>query len=123
MKKIIHFLLNLIGTLAIITGIFIAICVVISIKNGSFNPTQIMHSAGLNELANWYGENSSGDSMLQDAVMVESVSYDRYAYQQLTEEELLAGGIKPTTIRLSIGTEHIDDILADLKQGFDAVKE
>ena len=87
MKKIIHFLLNLIGTLAIITGIFIAICVVISIKNGSFNPTQIMHSAGLNELANWYGENSSGDSMLQDAVMVESVSYDRYAYQQLTEEE------------------------------------
>ena len=46
-----------------------------------------MHSAGLNELANWYGENSSGDSMLQDAVMVESVSYDRYAYQQLTEEE------------------------------------
>ena len=40
-----------------------------------------------------------------------------------TEEELLAGGIKPTTIRLSIGTEHIDDILADLKQGFDAVKE
>ena len=44
-------------------------------------------------------------------------------HSQLTEEELLAGGIKPTTIRLSIGTEHIDDILADLKQGFDAVKE
>ena len=44
-------------------------------------------------------------------------------HSQLTEEELLAGGIKPTTIRLSIGTEHIDDILADLRQGFDAVKE
>ena len=44
-------------------------------------------------------------------------------HSPLTEEELLAGGIKPTTIRLSIGTEHIDDILADLKQGFDAVKE
>ena len=44
-------------------------------------------------------------------------------HSQLSEEELLAGGIKPTTIRLSIGTEHIDDILADLKQGFDAVKE
>ncbi len=44
-------------------------------------------------------------------------------HSQLTEEELLAGGIKPTTIRLSIGTEHIDDILADLKLGFDAVKE
>ena len=44
-------------------------------------------------------------------------------HSQLTEEELLAGGIKPTTIRLSIWTEHIDDILADLRQGFDAVKE
>ena len=33
------------------------------------------------------------------------------------EEELLAGGIKPNTIRLSIGTEHIDDIINDLKQG------
>ena len=43
-------------------------------------------------------------------------------HSQLSEEELLAGGIKPTTIRLSIGTEHIDDIIADLKQGFEAVK-
>ena len=43
-------------------------------------------------------------------------------HSQLSEEELLAGGIKPTTIRLSIGTEHIDDILADLRQGFEAVK-
>ena len=43
-------------------------------------------------------------------------------HSQLTEEELLEGGIRPTTIRLSIGTEHIDDILADLQQGFEAVK-
>ena len=43
-------------------------------------------------------------------------------HSQLTEEELLAAGIKPNTIRLSIGTEHIDDILADLERGFDAVK-
>ena len=35
-------------------------------------------------------------------------------------EELLASGIRPNTIRLSIGTEHIDDILADLEQGFAA---
>ncbi|NLK18041.1 MAG: O-acetylhomoserine aminocarboxypropyltransferase/cysteine synthase, partial [Clostridiales bacterium] len=35
-------------------------------------------------------------------------------HSQLTEEELLAGGIKPQTIRLSIGLEHIDDILEDL---------
>ena len=40
----------------------------------------------------------------------------------MTEEELLAAGIKPTTVRLSIGTEHIDDILADLQHGFEAVK-
>ncbi|MGN0773473.1 MAG: O-acetylhomoserine aminocarboxypropyltransferase/cysteine synthase family protein [Candidatus Ventricola sp.] len=44
-------------------------------------------------------------------------------HSQLTEEELLDQGIKPNTIRLSIGTEHIDDILADLERGFDAVKE
>ena len=43
-------------------------------------------------------------------------------HSQLSEEELRDQDIKPNTIRLSIGTEHIDDILADLKRGFDAVK-
>ena len=43
-------------------------------------------------------------------------------HSQLSEEELLKAGIKPTTIRLSIGTEHIDDILADLEHGFKAIK-
>ena len=42
-------------------------------------------------------------------------------HSQLTEEELLDQGIKPNTIRLSIGTEHIDDIIADLEKGFEAV--
>ena len=42
-------------------------------------------------------------------------------HSQLTEEELADQGIKPNTIRLSIGVEHIDDILADLQRGFDAV--
>ena len=42
-------------------------------------------------------------------------------HSQLSEEELLDQGIKPNTIRLSIGTEHIDDILADLEQAFQAV--
>ena len=42
-------------------------------------------------------------------------------HSQLTGEELDAAGIHPNTIRLSIGTEHIDDILADLEQGFAAV--
>lgn len=41
-------------------------------------------------------------------------------HSQLTPEELLDQGIKPNTIRLSIGTEHIDDIIADLEQGFAA---
>lgn len=40
-------------------------------------------------------------------------------HSQLTGEELLDQGIKPNTIRLSIGTEHIDDIIADLSQAFD----
>ncbi|MBQ7344828.1 MAG: O-acetylhomoserine aminocarboxypropyltransferase/cysteine synthase [Oscillospiraceae bacterium] len=44
-------------------------------------------------------------------------------HSQLTAEELRDQGIRPNTIRLSIGTEHIDDILADLQNGFDAVKE
>ena len=43
-------------------------------------------------------------------------------HSQLSEEELISCGIKPNTVRLSIGTEHIDDIIADLQQGFDAVK-
>ena len=42
-------------------------------------------------------------------------------HSQLTEEELLDQGIKPNTIRLSIGTENIDNIIADLQRGFDAV--
>ena len=42
-------------------------------------------------------------------------------HSQLSEEELLDQGIKQSTIRLSIGTEHIDDIIADLENGFAAV--
>lgn len=42
-------------------------------------------------------------------------------HSQLTEEELLEQGIKQNTIRLSIGTEHIDDIIADLENGFAAI--
>ncbi len=43
-------------------------------------------------------------------------------HSQLSPEELLDQGIKPSTIRLSIGTEHIDDIIADLEKGFEAVR-
>ncbi len=43
-------------------------------------------------------------------------------HSQLSESELLDCGIKPNTIRLSIGTEHIDDIIADLEHGFSSIK-
>jgi O-acetylhomoserine (thiol)-lyase len=43
-------------------------------------------------------------------------------HSQMSEKELLESGIKPNTIRLSIGTEHIDDIIDDLKLGLEAVK-
>lgn len=43
-------------------------------------------------------------------------------HSQMTEEELLSAGIRPNTVRLSIGTEHIDDIIDDIKNGFAAVK-
>jgi O-acetylhomoserine (thiol)-lyase len=48
---------------------------------------------------------------------------DRYGRQkrkrQMTEEELLGSGIKPNTIRLSIGTENVDDIIEDLRQALE----
>ena len=43
-------------------------------------------------------------------------------HAQLTAQELAEQGIHPNTIRLSIGTEHIDDILADLEKGFDSLR-
>jgi O-acetylhomoserine (thiol)-lyase len=42
-------------------------------------------------------------------------------HSQLSPEELLDAGITPTTVRLSIGTENIKDIIADLEQGFNAI--
>ncbi|MBS6445541.1 MAG: O-acetylhomoserine aminocarboxypropyltransferase/cysteine synthase [Ruminococcus sp.] len=42
-------------------------------------------------------------------------------HSQLNEAELAEQGIKPNTIRLSIGTEHIDDLIADLQQAFDVI--
>ena len=44
-------------------------------------------------------------------------------HSQLSAEELLDQGIRPNTIRLSVGTEHIDDIIADLEKGFAAIGE
>ncbi len=44
-------------------------------------------------------------------------------HSQLNEQELAEQGIKPNTIRLSIGTEHIDDIIYDLEEGFKAIRK
>ncbi len=43
-------------------------------------------------------------------------------HSQLSKSELMEQGIKPNTIRLSIGTEHIDDIIGDLSEAFESVK-
>ncbi len=43
-------------------------------------------------------------------------------HSQLSEEEQLATGVTPGLVRLAVGIEHIDDILADLEQGFVAAK-
>ena len=42
-------------------------------------------------------------------------------HRQLTDEQLVAAGITPGLIRLSVGLEHIDDILADIQKGLDAI--
>jgi len=39
----------------------------------------------------------------------------------MTEEEQLAAGVTPETLRICVGIEHIDDIVADLEQAFAAV--
>jgi len=44
-------------------------------------------------------------------------------HSQLTGEELEAQGIRENTIRLSIGTEHVEDIIRDLENGFQALKQ
>ena len=43
-------------------------------------------------------------------------------HRQLTEEQLVAAGIDPGMIRFSVGLENVDDIIEDIKKGFDAVR-
>jgi O-acetylhomoserine (thiol)-lyase len=44
-------------------------------------------------------------------------------HQQLSEEEQLSAGVKPTSLRVSVGIEHIDDIKADFEQAFAKIRE
>lgn len=62
-------------------------------------------------------------SLLANVADVKSLVIHPYSttHSQLTEEELAAQRISPSTVRLSIGTEHIDDLLADLEQALAAV--
>ena len=46
---------------------------------------------------------------------------DRKMYEQMTDEQLKEAGVAPDLIRLSIGIEHADDIIADLEQAMEAV--
>lgn len=79
---------------------------------------------GGKEVAHKFIDNLDIFSLLANVADVKSLVIHpaTTTHSQLSEEELLEQGIKPNTIRLSIGTEHIDDILADLQKGFDAVK-
>ena len=76
------------------------------------------------ETAKKFTESLKLFSLLANVADVKSlvIQPETTTHSQPSEEELLSCGIKPNTVRLSIGTEHIDDIIADLQQGFDAVK-
>ena len=63
-------------------------------------------------------------SLLANVADVKSLVIHPYdtTHAEMTPEQLAKAGISQSTIRLSIGTEHIDDIIADLQSGFDAVE-
>ena len=76
------------------------------------------------ETAKKFTESLSLFSLLANVADVKSLVIHPASttHSQLSEEELRASGIGPSTVRLSVGTEHIDDIIADLEKGFEAVK-
>ena len=79
---------------------------------------------GTEEDAKKFIDNLKVFSLLANVADVKSLAIHPASttHSQLNDEELIEQGIRKNTIRLSIGTEHIDDILADLQHGFDAVK-
>lgn len=79
---------------------------------------------GDEQIAQKFIDNLQVFSLLANVADVKSLAIHPASttHSQLTETELEEQGIKPNTIRLSIGTEHIDDILFDLQEAFDAVK-
>jgi O-acetylhomoserine (thiol)-lyase len=79
---------------------------------------------GDGETAKKFIDNLQVFSLLANVADVKSLAIHPASttHSQLNDEELIEQGIKQNTIRLSIGTEHIDDILFDLQEAFDAVK-
>ena len=78
---------------------------------------------GTREQAQKFTESLEVFSLLANVADVKSLVIHPASttHSQLSAEELSFVGIQPTTVRLSIGTEHIDDILADLAQAFDRI--
>lgn len=78
---------------------------------------------GDEETAKKFIDNLQVFSLLANVADVKSLAIHPASttHSQLNEAELKEQGIKPNTIRLSIGTEHIDDILFDLQEAFDAI--
>ena len=76
------------------------------------------------EKAKKFAESLELFSMLANVADVKSLVIHPASttHSQMNESELAESGIKPNTIRLSVGTEHIDDIIGDLETGFNAVK-
>ena len=70
-------------------------------------------------------DNLAGFSLLANVADVKSLVIHPASttHSQLTEEELLDQGIKPNTIRLSIGTENVKDLIAALNEAFSAVEQ
>lgn len=77
------------------------------------------------ETAKKFCENLELFSLLANVADVKSLVIHPASttHSQMSEEELMGSGISPNTIRLSIGTEHIDDIITDLEHGFEALKK
>lgn len=92
-------------------------------KNGAGSIFTFEIKGGADE-ARKFSENLELFSLLANVADVKSLVIHPASttHSQLSEEELLNAGIKPNTVRLSVGTEHIDDIIADLEHGFESIK-
>ena len=86
MKRFIHTIVNLIAALLIMTGLFIGVCLFLSFTKEDFDFEGLTAVRSVDDFMDWY-KGESMEAMLGEPVVVESVSYDRYVYQTLSEEE------------------------------------